>query len=113
MRTQTSPTRTRNQNRVYGSSQEVLETEKNFEKELHFEDGQKVEIEIRLLDAYGFSSRYGWTAVIIFETKCGKQVKYLGTSPSKEWATSERFVKVEAKVMHKDGETRIKNIKTK
>lgn len=47
----------------------------------HFTNGEKVILEVKELKRFGFESMYGWSSVVIYETKCGKVVKYLGSSP--------------------------------
>jgi hypothetical protein len=47
----------------------------------HFTDGQKVTLEVKEIESFGFKGSFGWTSIRVYETKCGKIVKYVGSSP--------------------------------
>ena len=78
----------------------------------HFTDGSKVTLEIKEIDAFSFEGRFGTTYVRTYATKCGKQVKYMGSSPAE--ISNENFVEVAATIKHdnyKGAETKLLRIK--
>jgi hypothetical protein len=46
-----------------------------------FAPGEKVVLEIKELYSHGFDTQYGRSYIVVYETKCGKIVKYMGGSP--------------------------------
>tara|TARA_Y100000310_G_C20623396_1_gene784542 strand:+ start:307 stop:1089 length:783 start_codon:yes stop_codon:yes gene_type:complete len=80
----------------------------------HFNDGDKVELEIKELDRFGFDGYYGWTAIVEYESKDGKLFKYMGGSPKRS-DDFEEFTKVTATVKHSDykGENETKLLRIK
>lgn len=47
----------------------------------YFTKGAKVELEVKEVSKFSFDTQYGTSYIQIFETKCGKIVKYMGASP--------------------------------
>lgn len=80
---------------------------------LHFDNGQKVELRIKLVDSFSFSGSYGQTWVETYLTACGKIVKYMGGKPAD--ISKDSFTKVSATVKHAnyrgEDETRLTRIK--
>jgi len=81
-----------------------------------YEAGQKVELELSLLDRFSFESVYGWCSVRVYESKDGCIFKYMGNRPTLE-LDSDGFHKVVATIKHSEykgiKETKIIRIKTK
>lgn len=46
-----------------------------------FNAGEKVVLEVKELNRFNFETQYGGGTIVIYETKCGKIVKYMGGSP--------------------------------
>lgn len=63
-----------------------------------FENKKKVELKIKTLKAFGFESYYGYTFVRIYETECGKEVKYMGSNPPE--ISDKVFENVKATIKH-------------
>lgn len=89
---------------------------KSLDKGHQFTNGQKVEIEIKPLESYDFSGKYGRTYVEVYATKCGKLVKYMGKSPLSFTKTEDGdikyvphtdWLKVQATIKHS---TRMSNL---
>lgn len=95
----------------------VMEGVKYFdslEKGYLFEDGQKVEIEIKRIasKSFSFNGSFGKTYVENYVTRCGKLVKYMGSSPVD--ISEKEFVKVQATIKHDfytEAETKLIRIK--
>lgn len=66
-----------------------------------FEDGAKVELEIKRIPklSFSFNGSFGRTYIETYETKCGKIVKYMGSSPLD---IEENFTKVQATIKHSE-----------
>ena len=79
----------------------------------HFENGDKVELEIKEIDGFSFEGNFGTTFVRTYASKCGKLFKYMGASP-KDVSNSE-FEKVKATIKHDNynnvAETKLQRIK--
>jgi len=92
---------------------EELRVEK-LEKGHVFSDGERVQIDVRLINSFHFETAYGWSTIQIFETSCGKVVKYVGASPI-DGVDKQTFVQVKATVKHTEyrdmPETRIMRAK--
>jgi len=102
---------------------EAEETRKaNLKRGHFFNDKDKVELELRTLEAFGFNGSYGYCNVRVYESKCGRIFKYIGTSPpdlneleyhytkSGKWYITiedDSFYKVSATVKHSEYKTRV------
>lgn len=79
----------------------------------HFEDKERVELELREIDSFTFEGVYGTTWVITFESKCGKLFKYIGRSCFD--IPQDQFIKVKATINHSEYqgklETKLQRIK--
>lgn len=90
-----------------------LELLQSLEKGSFFEDGQKIELEVRKISAFSIQGVYGYSWIIEFETKCGKLVKHIGQSNPEDFSDTE-FQKIKATVKHahyNGDETRLLRIK--
>ncbi len=102
---------------------EAEETRKaNLKRGHFFNDKDKVELELRTLEAFGFDGLYGYCNVRVYESKCGRIFKYVGTCPpdlnkledhytkSGKWYTTiedDSFYKVSATVKHSEYSRRV------
>ena len=102
---------------------EAEETRKaNLKRGHFFNDKDKVELELRTLEAFGFDGSYGYCNVRTYESKCGRIFKYLGSCPpdlneleyhytksGKRYITIEddSFYKVSATIKHSEYKTRV------
>lgn len=82
------------------SYQRVRENERlaNLARGHHFENKDRVELEIREVGSGGFDGHYGYTYIVTYESKCGKIFKYMGKSPIQ--LSPEGFTKVKATIKH-------------
>ncbi len=67
-------------------AQDILkrEAEREAQQEMsghHFNDGEKVILEVKELKSFSFQGAFGTQFVVTYQTKCGKIVKYVGGSP--------------------------------
>lgn len=96
----------------YATPEQVAEDRINKMSGHHFTDGAKVELEVKEIKRFGFDGAYGWTSIRIYETICGKIVKYVGSSPidlPNEWS------KIKATIKHdnyRGAETKLLRMKT-
>lgn len=67
--------------RKYATKDQIAEFRIKEMEGHHFTNGEKVILEVKELKRFGFEGAYGWSSVVIYETKCGKIVKYIGGSP--------------------------------
>lgn len=77
-----------------------------------FEDKKRVELKIKTIEAFGFDGYYGYTFIMVYETECGKEVKYMGSNPPD--ISYEVFEAVKATIKHDNyndvDETKIQRI---
>lgn len=64
----------------------------------HFENKKRLELEIKELDSFSFEGAYGTVFVVTYASKCGKLLKYLGTTPQD--ISEDNFTKVKATTKH-------------
>jgi hypothetical protein len=78
-----------------------------------FNNKERVELKIKTIESFSFEGYYGITYVRIYETECGKEVKYIGGSPLN--ISDEDFESVKATIKHDiyedQNETKIQRIK--
>ena len=88
----------------------------NLEKGHHFNDGEKVELSIKSLKdrSFAFNAYYGTTFVNYYASKCGKLLKYMGSTPPD---IKDEYVSVMATIKHDnyegENETKLMRIKIK
>lgn len=79
----------------------------------HFENGEKVEIEIKRIGGFSFESNYGTCHVETYASKCGLLLKYMGSSPAD--ISERKYQAVKATIKHNayngESETRLQRIK--
>lgn len=63
-----------------------------------FENKKRVELKIKTIKAFGFEGYYGYTFIRVYETECGKEVKYMGSNPPE--ISYEVFEAVKATIKH-------------
>lgn len=103
-----------------GDRDEILTTEAEEQRVANLESGHfynhkdKVELELKVLDAFSFASVYGGCHVRIYESIDGRIFKYLGGSPTYE-IKDNGFCKVSATIKHSEyrGEKETKLIRIK
>lgn len=100
----------------YESILENLEKEKymdSLEKGHLFENGKRVELEIKEVNSFHFDGFYGTTYVVTYSSKCGKLLKYMGGNPPE--VSVNDFTNVKATVKHDNyndvDETKLQRIK--
>lgn len=64
----------------------------------HFENKQRVELELKELHVNSFDSEWGRTYIVKYESKCGKLFTYMGGSP--KWLNQDDFTKIKATTKH-------------
>lgn len=63
-----------------------------------FEDGKRVEVEVKVLTSFSFETNWGTCNVVIMQTKSGEVVKYMGSSyPS---LSQDEYTKIRGTVNH-------------
>lgn len=81
----------------------------------HFTNGERVTLEIKQLQSFGYESMYGWVSIVIYQTECGKVVKYKGANPPYIADRDTEYAKVVATVKHSEyngkNETQIQRVK--
>jgi hypothetical protein len=84
---------------------------KTLSKGHHFTAGEKVQLSVKEVKRFSFDSIYGTTFVIMYATKCGKLVKYMGSNPSDkmdDWTYITATIKHD---FYKEDETKLLRIK--
>ena len=66
----------------------------------YFNDGDKIQLEIKLISTTGFSTAYGYTFVHLYITPDGKKFKYVGSNPPD--VPQDTFITVKATVKHEE-----------
>lgn len=83
------------------------------ESGLHFNDGERIELQVKEVSSFSFEGNYGTTYVVTYATTDGKLLKYMGGSPAD--VSTDEFVAVKATVAHSQykgtDETKLKRIK--
>jgi len=64
----------------------------------HFEDGEKVELTVKMIEEFGFEGAYGYCTIQSFITSEGLVFKYLGSSP-KSFDDGKKYL-IKATVKH-------------
>jgi hypothetical protein len=81
---------------------------------LFFKDKEKVTLEVKLIDTFGFDGAYGYTSIYTFGTKCGKIVKYMGVFPPHNETWRNEFVPIKCTIKNSEykgvPETRIQRV---
>ena len=81
---------------------------------LFFKDKEKVTLEVKLIDSFGFDGAYGYTSIYTFGTKCGKIVKYMGATPPHNEIWRNEFVPIKCTIKNSEykgvPETRIQRV---
>lgn len=99
----------------YATKSQVSQFEKEKNKPVsghHELDGDKVTLELKEIDSFGFSGTYGYTYVVTYADRSNREFKYVGASPSA--ISQDDFVKVKATISHdtyRGNETKLKRIK--
>ena len=97
---------------MIGDKLAAAKLDASLETGLFFNDGEKVEIEIKQTDSFSFTGSYGTTWVVTYITRDGKKLKYMGASPK---TLKDGFNKIQAVIKHSEyrgeSETRLTRIK--
>lgn len=96
------------------AEEEELKRIESLENGHHFNNGEKVHLELKELYSFWFESSYGGCAVVAYESIDGKIFKYVGSCPN-NGIGNERFHKVCATIKHseynREDETKLLRIK--
>ncbi len=79
----------------------------------YYNDGEKVELELKEISHFGYETQYGWTSICIYATPDNRMFKYKGSTPPE--VSKEGFCKVKATVKHDEyqgvAETKLQRVK--
>lgn len=86
--------------RKWATLRQIERFEQEKKSKHYFNEGDKVEVEVKIIKSFSFEGAFGTTFIQIYETKNNEIIKYMGSKPPAIAIDNEGFTKIKGTVKH-------------